>query len=41
MNKDLKDELLRVLISNHKHPEARSTRRRSSTIDFSQLAARR
>ncbi|CAF4224466.1 unnamed protein product [Rotaria socialis] len=41
MNKDLKDELLRLLISNHKHPEARSSRRRSSTIDFPQLAARR
>ncbi|CAF1299871.1 unnamed protein product, partial [Rotaria sordida] len=41
MNKDVKDELLRLLTSNHKHPEIRSFRRRSSTIDYSQLTTRR
>ncbi|CAF1285226.1 unnamed protein product [Adineta ricciae] len=33
MNKDVKDEILRRLTSVHKHPEARSYRRRSSTVD--------
>ncbi|CAF2937828.1 unnamed protein product [Rotaria sp. Silwood2] len=41
MNKDVKDELLRLLTSAHNHPEVRSFRRRSSTIDFPQLATRR
>ncbi|CAF3497542.1 unnamed protein product [Rotaria sp. Silwood1] len=41
MNKDVKDELLRLLTSNHKHPEIRSFRRRSSTLDFPPLTTRR
>lgn len=41
MNKDVKDELLRLLSSNHQHPEPRSSRRRSSTIDFPPLTGRR
>ncbi|CAF0881089.1 unnamed protein product [Adineta steineri] len=42
MNKDVKDELLRILTSNHKHPEPRSSfRRRSSAVDFPQMSTRR
>ncbi|CAF3419168.1 unnamed protein product [Rotaria sp. Silwood1] len=40
--KDIKDELLRNLTSDHRHPEARSSfRRRSSIFDFPQTAIRR
>ncbi|CAF4451979.1 unnamed protein product, partial [Adineta steineri] len=41
MNKDVKDEILRCLTSIHKHPEARSSRRRSSTMDYPPSAGRR
>ncbi|CAF0992878.1 unnamed protein product, partial [Adineta ricciae] len=41
MNKDVKDEILRRLTSVHKHPEARSYRRRSSTVDCPPAASGR
>ncbi|CAF0993071.1 unnamed protein product [Adineta ricciae] len=42
MNKDAKDEILRILTSNHKHPEPRSSfRRRSSAVDFPPVSTRR
>ncbi|CAF3766130.1 unnamed protein product [Rotaria socialis] len=42
MNKDLKDELLRILTSDHRHPDPRSSfRRRSSIFDFPQTGIRR
>ncbi|CAF4491215.1 unnamed protein product, partial [Didymodactylos carnosus] len=44
LNKDVKDELHKALIVDHKHPESHSFsafRRRSSAIDFPQSSARR
>ncbi|CAF3678254.1 unnamed protein product [Rotaria sordida] len=42
MNKDHKDELLRILTCDHRHPDSRSSfRRRSSIFDFPQTNTRR